>query len=56
MRLLVDESKLNISRAAVVEQENVVLPLLQWKIPNFSMRHFLEGLLCVGFAGRDDLV
>jgi len=40
----------------VVEAENVLLRILEWKIPNFSVRHFLEGLLCIGFATEKDCV
>jgi hypothetical protein len=54
--MLIEESKLAIERKAIVEIETQVLLLLEWKIPNFSVRHFLEGLLCIGFATSKDRV
>jgi len=56
VKLLIEKSKLNIEAAAVVETENMLLKILNWKIPNFSVRHFLEGLLCIGFATDNDCV
>lgn len=57
LKILIEESRLtHIVRAQVAEAENLVLNLLDFKIPNFSIRHFLEGLLCVGFATQNDRV
>lgn len=54
--MLITESKLNIERATVVAAETAILQLLNWKIPNFSVRHFLEVHLCHGFATTNDQV
>jgi len=54
--MLIEESKLNLERSAVVESEHMILKLLEWKIPNFSVRHYLEGLLSIGFATENDRV
>lgn len=54
--MLIQESKLNIERATVVAAETAILQLLNWKIPNFSVRHFLEVHLCHGFATTNDQV
>jgi len=37
--MLVEESKLSLERAAVAEIEGTALLVLDWKIPNFSIRH-----------------
>jgi hypothetical protein len=37
--MLVEESKLQLERAAVAEIELTALKTLNWKIPNFSIRH-----------------
>lgn len=39
VKLLVEESKLQLERADVVELEQTILLTLEWKIPNFSIRH-----------------
>lgn len=54
--MLIQESKLNIERATVVAAETAILQLLNWKIPNFSVRHFLEVHLCHGFSTTNDQV
>lgn len=54
--MLVEESKLNIERASVVDIESTILKTLDFKIPNFSIRHYLEVFLCIGFATQRDFV
>lgn len=54
--MLIEESTLNIERKSVVETEEQIIKLMNWKIPNFSVRHFLESLLSVGFATEEDRV
>jgi len=39
VKMLVEESKLSLERAAVAEIEGTALKVLDWKIPNFSIRH-----------------
>lgn len=56
IKQMTEESKIVINRQDVTDLENRVLQLLEWKIPNYSVRHFLEGLLCVGFANTKDKV
>lgn len=50
------ESKLTLSAHDVVEAELLIMELLNFKIPNFSLRHFLEAQLTVGFSTEDDYV
>lgn len=56
MQKLVAETKIALQRKDIVDLETHVLRLLDWKIPNFSVRHFLESLLCVGVATSSDQV
>jgi hypothetical protein len=55
-KMLLKESKLDIERTTFVTMENYILKLLTWKIPDFSVRHFLEVHLCNGFANSKDTV
>jgi len=54
--MLIEKSNLNIERTLVANIENKALKILEFRIPNFSIRHFLEALLCVGMATTEDKV